>query len=90
MSISDIAEHLAGAIKDLSDRNTCQHIVTHVANLAVSYYATTTGSNCDTTAQKKTIRNALTKALYFALNTGTSAAIFEFDHGGTWNGHLQV
>lgn len=77
-------------IKGLSDGDTCAHTVFYIANLAFSYYTTTTGSNCDTTAEKKTIKNAVEKGLSHALDVGAKSALFAFSHGGTWNGHLQM
>lgn len=89
-SISNIAEKVAENVKGLSDRDTCAHIVFYIANLAISYYTTTTGENCDTTAQTKTIRNAVTKGLQYAYDTGATASFIAMSHGGTWHGHMQV
>jgi hypothetical protein len=54
------------------------------------YHAATTGKNCDTTAETKTINNAVSRALEFMQTHNTNQACFNMQHGGTWRGLLQV
>lgn len=85
-----MASKIADAIKGLSDRNSCAHILLHVANLAIAYHATTSGNNCDTTAQTKTIRNAVKKTLTHIAEVGATGALIDMRHGGTWTGTLAI
>lgn len=88
--ISSMASKIADAIKGLSDGNSCAHILLHVANLAIAYHATTSGNNCDTTAQTKTIRNAVKKTLTHIADVGATGALIDMRHGGTWTGTLAI
>jgi hypothetical protein len=54
------------------------------------YHAKTTGKNCDTTAELKTIKDATNRALDFMKTHNLNAACFRMEHGGTWQGLLQL
>ena len=54
------------------------------------YHAATTGKKCDTTAEIKTIKSALEKALDFMTKGSYNQACFSLSHGGTWKGLLQL
>ncbi|GKZ30458.1 hypothetical protein AbraIFM66950_009168 [Aspergillus brasiliensis] len=90
----EIWEFLAGLIKSKSDANSCTLTYgTDVSGekvLGYAYKATTTGSNCDTTAEKKTILAAVEKCVTTLHNSGTTVGCCEFNHGGTWHGHLRL
>ncbi len=51
----------------------------------------TTGDDCDTTAQEKTIKNAFVAAGNFLHDAGATAGCCTFQHGdGTWHSHVKV
>lgn len=54
------------------------------------YWVTTTGKNCDTTAQTKTVAAALDDAWDQVHKYKYNWACIELSHGGTWHGHLAV
>ncbi|KAJ5632652.1 hypothetical protein N7490_008991 [Penicillium lividum] len=54
------------------------------------YWVTTTGKNCDTTAQAKTVAAALDNAWDQVHKNNYDWACLNFNHGGTWHGHLAV
>ncbi|KAJ5106672.1 hypothetical protein N7456_003347 [Penicillium angulare] len=54
------------------------------------YWVTTTGNNCDTTAQVKTVTAALDGAWNQVHNDKYNWACIQLSHGGTWHGHLAV
>jgi len=54
------------------------------------YWVTTSGKNCDTTAQTKTVAAALDDAWDQVHDRGLDWACIQFSHGGTWEGHLAV
>lgn len=54
------------------------------------YYVTTTGKNCDSTAQLKTISLAIDDAWDDVHNKKYNYACIDLSHGGTWHGHLAV
>ncbi|KAI9742610.1 MAG: hypothetical protein M1818_003751 [Claussenomyces sp. TS43310] len=54
------------------------------------YWVTTTGKNCDTTAQTKTVAAALDDAWDQVHKEKYNWACISLSHGGTWHGHLAV
>ncbi|KAL2825045.1 hypothetical protein BDW59DRAFT_161994 [Aspergillus cavernicola] len=54
------------------------------------YWVTTTGDNCDTTAQTKTVASALDDAWDEVHNYQYNWACVDLSHGGTWLGHIAV
>ena len=54
------------------------------------YHAATSGKKCDTTAEIKTIKDALVRALDFMTKGSYNQACFSLSHGGTWRGLLQL
>lgn len=54
------------------------------------YWVTTTGKNCDTTAQTKTVAAALDDAWDQVHKYNYDWACIDLTHGGTWHGHLAV
>ncbi|KAJ5279098.1 hypothetical protein N7478_004470 [Penicillium angulare] len=54
------------------------------------YWVTTTGKNCDTTAETKTVAAALDGAWNQVHKDKYNWACIKLSHGGTWHGHLAV
>lgn len=88
----EIYKYIAQRIKDRSNQNSCTlWYGTDNDNGKIegfAYRATTTGSNCDTTAIYDTILNAVRKC---ADDLNTARAVrgcCKFSHDGTWTGHL--
>ncbi|KAJ6095299.1 hypothetical protein N7486_006045 [Penicillium sp. IBT 16267x] len=54
------------------------------------YWVTTTGKNCDTTAQTKTVATALDDAWDDVHKRNYNYACIDMSHGGTWHGHLAM
>lgn len=83
-------------IKSLSNHNTCQATGNHYFKasngVTYTYYykAHTTGKNCDTTAQEKTIQSALDSGIDKLHRDGAVRGCIEMDHGGTWHGNLGI
>jgi hypothetical protein len=67
----------------------CQTLTWH-RRINYQYHASTTGSKCDTTAQEKTIRDAINRGLDFMVKHNVNQACFNMQHGGTWKGLLQL
>ncbi|KAJ6003135.1 hypothetical protein N7451_005682 [Penicillium sp. IBT 35674x] len=59
-------------------------------NYYFKYWVTTTGKNCDTTAQTKIVSAALDDAWDDAHKRNYDYACLDFSHGGTWHGHLAM
>ncbi|KAI9664250.1 MAG: hypothetical protein M1831_002429 [Alyxoria varia] len=82
---------LAKIIKQRSDSNFCESAVGYLGNnIYYQYEAVSSGKNCDTTAQLKTITDALRKASDFWDRKTVYHACFKMSHGGTWTGFLQL
>ncbi|EAW20332.1 uncharacterized protein NFIA_099680 [Aspergillus fischeri NRRL 181] len=90
----DIWQFIAGIIKNKSDLDSCT--LTYGTDTADDYYygyayeATTTGTNCNTTAEKKTILAAVEKCANQLHAAGAVRGCCVFSHGGTWRGHLRL
>ncbi|KAF2105606.1 hypothetical protein BDV96DRAFT_677279 [Lophiotrema nucula] len=54
------------------------------------YHAASSGSNCDTTAESKTVQAAIESGINFMNTHNINQACFNMDHGGTWQGLLQL
>ncbi|KAH5999046.1 hypothetical protein HBI83_224740 [Parastagonospora nodorum] len=90
LSILTIANYLAEHIKYQSEIKSCSVISGNFEDAVWQYVATTSGNNCDTTAQTKTIKNAVQRELEWMERNRYTSACFKMDHGGTWEGHLKV
>ncbi|KAF5246304.1 hypothetical protein FAUST_1421 [Fusarium austroamericanum] len=60
----------------------------HVEGYA--YQATTSGHDCKTTAERKTILAAVKKCADILHANGVINGCCKFSHGGTWTGHLRL
>ncbi|KAJ5338991.1 hypothetical protein N7541_010964 [Penicillium brevicompactum] len=89
-----IYEFIADVIKSKSNSNSCT--MTYGTDSDGTYFegyayeATTSGSNCDTTAEKKTILAAVEKCANRLHTYGAVRGCCTFSHGGTWTGHLRL
>jgi len=90
LSILTVANYLAEHIKHQSDIKSCSVISGNFENAVWQYVATTSGANCDTTAQTKTIKSAVQRELEWMERNRYKSACFKMDHGGTWEGHLKI
>ncbi|KAH7392125.1 hypothetical protein DE146DRAFT_757869 [Phaeosphaeria sp. MPI-PUGE-AT-0046c] len=88
--VAPVATYISTVIKAQSDANTCGIISGSIDGVGYQYHAATTGKNCDTTSELKTIDAAVTKALNFMQTNGINQACFNMQHGGTWRGLLQL
>ncbi|KAJ5864005.1 uncharacterized protein N7529_005921 [Penicillium soppii] len=90
----EIRELLAGIIKSKSEADSCT--LTYGTDISGDYFygyaykATTTGENCDTTAERKTILSAIENCATSLHSKGAAVGGCTFHHGGTWHGHLQL
>ncbi|KAF7171393.1 hypothetical protein CNMCM5623_003770 [Aspergillus felis] len=90
----EIYEDIAAIIKSKSNQNSCSLVYgtdsdgTYVEGYA--YEATTSGENCDTTAEKKTILAAVEKCANKLNAQGAIRGCCTMNHGGTWTGHLRL
>ncbi|KAL4961609.1 uncharacterized protein BDV14DRAFT_203643 [Aspergillus stella-maris] len=79
-----------------SNRNSCdplqgsQYSDDGAQGINYYYYSSTTGSNCDTTAQAKTIADAVADAWDGIHDKEFDHACIDLSHGGTWTGHLAI
>lgn len=90
----DLYKNIATKIKSLSDRNSCTLVfgtdLDDGYHEGYAYQATTTGKKCDTTALQKTIVQAVQDCATKLHNVGAVLGCCNFDHGGTWHGHLRL
>ncbi|KAL4739910.1 hypothetical protein BDV11DRAFT_204773 [Aspergillus similis] len=90
----EIYEDIAAIIKSKSNQNSCSLVYgtdsdgTYVEGYA--YEATTSGENCDTTAEEKTILAAVEKCANKLNAQGAIRGCCTMNHGGTWTGHLRL
>ncbi len=70
-----------------SDSHSCALISGNVDGLHYQFQAS--GRHCDTTAELKTINDALQRARTYMVKHGVNDGCFELGHGGTWKGLLQ-
>lgn len=90
----DLYDNIAAKIKAKSDANSCT--LTYGTDGDDGYYegyayqATTTGSDCDTTAIQKTINNAVAECANSLHAAGMVRGCCRFSHGGDWTGHLRL
>lgn len=90
----DMYDNIAAKIAKKSKDNSCT--LTYGTDsddgyyMGYAYYAATTGKNCDTTAIKETVHNAVSKCADRLHDAGTVRGCCAFSHGGTWSGHLQL
>jgi hypothetical protein len=90
----DIYEYIAQKIKTKSDQKSCTLTYGTDSNDGTfegyAFQATTSGSNCDTTAIYKTILNAVKECADDLHNAKAVRGCCTFTHGGTWTGHLRL
>ncbi|CAK4010823.1 Hypothetical predicted protein [Lecanosticta acicola] len=90
----DLYNSIAAKISKKSDNNACT--LTYGTDADDGYYvgyayrATTTGTNCDTTAIEKTVQNAVYECANKLHSAGVITGCCQFSHGGTWTGHLRL
>ncbi|KAF3386302.1 hypothetical protein F1880_000399 [Penicillium rolfsii] len=85
---------IASLIKEKSNQNSCTLVyetdTTGSISEGYAFKATTTGSNCDTTAETKTILSAVEKCANALNAEGAVTGCCTMHHGGTWHGHLRL
>jgi len=90
----DIYTYIAGVIEAKSNANSCTLTygtdTADAATMGYAYQATTTGSNCDTTAIQATVLSAVESCASSLHNAGAVSGCCRFSHGGTWTGHLRL
>lgn len=82
------AYYVSQIIKTQSDNHSCATISGSVDGLNYQYSAS--GRNCDTTAELKTINDAVQKATKYMAHHSDNVACFKLHHDGTWTGLLQL
>ncbi|KAM0301616.1 hypothetical protein HYE67_006562 [Fusarium culmorum] len=89
-----IYSFIADLIKSKANSNSCSmttgtdsdgHYVEGYA-----YQATTSGHDCKTTSERKTILAAVKKCADWLHSHGAINGCCKFSHGGTWTGHLRL
>ncbi|RYN78282.1 hypothetical protein AA0120_g10958 [Alternaria tenuissima] len=90
LNVNAIATYVSNLMKAQSEANTCGVISGTVDGVNYQYHAATTGKNCDTTAETKTMNDAVALALEFMQTHNINQACFNMQHGGTWRGLLQL
>jgi hypothetical protein len=92
--VVEIVEFVAGIMKTKSNSDSCTSTkgtdTGDGETYGYFYKASTTGENCDTTAELKTLKSAATKCFNKMHAAGCTLCCCKFDHGGTWRGHLQM
>ncbi|PYH99851.1 hypothetical protein BO71DRAFT_463178 [Aspergillus ellipticus CBS 707.79] len=90
----DIYEFLADVMKSKSDADSCN--LNYGTELSGEYFygyaykATTTKTNCETTAEKKTLLSAVEKCALNLHKQGMTVGCCAFSHQGSWRGHLRL
>ncbi|KAH3905032.1 hypothetical protein HBH56_226420 [Parastagonospora nodorum] len=90
LNVNAAATYISNLIKQTSDMNSCGVISGSVDGVNYQYHAATSGKKCDTTAEIKTIKDAIERALDFMTKGSYNQACFSLSHGGTWRGLLQL
>lgn len=87
-------DNIAAKIKAKSDENSCTLTYgtewDNYTHEGYAYQATTTGSNCETTAIKETMQNAVKSCANKLHDAGSTLGCCRFEHGGTWTGWLRL
>ncbi|KAL3469679.1 hypothetical protein BJX99DRAFT_67653 [Aspergillus californicus] len=87
---------IIATVKSSSNKNSCEPIsasqFSDNGETGVNwyYYVTTTGENCDTTAESKTITEAIERAWNEVAERKYDYACINLSHSGTWHGHLAI
>lgn len=96
-AIDALDQAIANWIKNWSNNNVCdpgpkQGVLTEQNGGTVGYLCrtTTTGKDCRTTAEVKTIAAAVGSCMNQANAMQATTVCCTFTHGGTWKGHLQL
>lgn len=90
----EIYDNIAAKIKAKSNEGSCsltygtQYDNTNFEGYA--YKTTTSNGNFDTTAQVKTIRDAVHECADGLHDVGVVDGCCLFGHGGSWQGHLRI
>ena len=91
---AQLYDRIAVVFKGKSDQNSCTLTYETESDdgyyMGYAYEATTTGSNCDTTALEKTMKNAVYSCADKLHNAGAVRGCCQFTHGGTWTRHLRL
>lgn len=89
-----IYQFISDVIKSKANSDSCSMTIGtdsdghHVEGYA--YQATTSGHDCKTTAERKTILAAVKKCADILHANGAINGCCKFSHGGTWTGHLRL
>ncbi|KAF5230730.1 hypothetical protein FANTH_13722 [Fusarium anthophilum] len=89
-----IYQFIADVIKSKAEHNSCSMTIGTDGNGHVvegyAYLATTSGHDCKTTAETKTILAAVKNCADWQHKHGAITGCCVLDHGGTWKGHLRL
>lgn len=81
----------AGSIFDQSTYHNCGIVYGYLAGGAIRYTYSASGSNCDTTAQFRTIQGGLDVAYAEKMSSDPNGIwCMTLSHGGSWNGYLII
>ncbi|KAF5592300.1 uncharacterized protein FSUBG_10193 [Fusarium subglutinans] len=93
-SAVNIYKQIADIIKSKSNHNSCSMTTGTDSNghmiEGYAYLATTSGHDCKTTAETKTILAAVKDCADWQHKHGAITGCCVLDHGGTWKGHLRL
>jgi hypothetical protein len=90
-SLAALTAYLAAHVKGQSDANSCSIVSGSADGANWQFQATTSGANCDTTSETKTIEDAVKKQLNWMHDNHNDVACFIMKHGsGTWTGNLRI
>lgn len=89
-----ICQFIADIIKSKAEHNSCSMTIGTDGNGHVvegyAYLATTSGHDCKTTAETKTILAAVKNCADWQHKHGAITGCCVLSHGGTWKGHLRL
>ncbi|KAJ5296217.1 uncharacterized protein N7443_007110 [Penicillium atrosanguineum] len=90
----EIYEYVAEVIKQRSNADVCSLTYGDYTDgeriEGYAYRATTTGTNCQTTALESAIYAALRRCANKLHKGGATTGCCKFRHGGSWTGHLRL
>ncbi|KAJ4371523.1 hypothetical protein N0V83_004742 [Neocucurbitaria cava] len=90
-ALAALTAYLAAHVKQQSDINSCSVVSGNADGANWQFQATTSGANCDTTSETKTLNDAITKQLKWMQSQKVDVACFTMKHGsGTWTGNLRI
>ncbi|RBQ65349.1 hypothetical protein FVER14953_12410 [Fusarium verticillioides] len=89
-----IYQFISDVIKSKAEHNSCSMTIGTDGNGHVvegyAYLATTSGHDCKTTAETKTILAAIKNCADWQHKHGAITGCCVLSHGGTWKGHLRL